>query len=474
MSFSTMLFLLLFLPVYLLFYYTAGSIHAKNIVLLVASLIFYAFGGIRYLLLLLVMAAAGWLAGILIEKSEGKPVARAYLILSVAVFLTVLGIFKYTGFFVGTLGAVLKKGWTVEIALPLGISFYTFKLISYAADVYHGRVEAERSYPAFLLYIASFHQVLQGPIQTYADMKKELFSRKVSPSMISAGIWRFSVGMAKKTILADHCGELADLLIPLSDQVASAPTLAVWIGSAIYTMQIYLDFSAYTDMAVGLGKMAGFHYPENFNEPYTAVSVKDFWRRWHMTLSSFFRDYVYIPLGGSRVSPSRTTVNLLVVWVLTGLWHGASWNFVLWGMFYFVLIVFENRMIRMNRKPWPVVLQHIYTIFVFNFGWLIFRFSDFGQLGSAVRGFFGLSGSFTSAAVRLNVMNNIWFLIFCVLACTPFFKKLEKYLEKLTVRNRKPAAVIFASKTVLAAVLLLLSLFMMTGSTYTPFLYNQF
>ncbi len=475
MAFSNMFFLLAFLPVFMLVYSCCGGIKKKNTVLLAASLIFYAFGGIRYLLLLLIMAAVAWFFGLLIGRDPEGREGKRYLILSVCIFLLVLGFFKYTGFFLGSLGSILKTDWAFSIALPMGISFYTFKLISYVADVYHGRCKAERSYFMMLLYTAIFHQSMQGPIVRYSEMKEAMYGRKFSMAGLSDGIYRFSVGLAKKVILADHCGELADILVPMSDEIAKAPTAAVWIGMVLYSVQLYLDFSAYTDMALGLGQMIGFTYPENFNYPYVATSVRDFWRRWHMTLSFFFRDYVYIPLGGSRKGAARTKINLLVVWALTGLWHGSSWNFVLWGLYYFVFILFENWRRDRGKKDWPAPIQHIYTIIIFVFGWLLFRFSDFSQLLHAIRGFFGLGGNgFMSMTIKLNLQNNIWFLIICLLSCTPFFASIGKYLMTYFQVRRIPRTAIYAGKTLIVLVLIILSIIVMTGNTFTPFLYNQF
>lgn len=475
MSFSTLIFLLLFLPLYLIFYMRSDSISGKNNVLLVFSLIFYAFGGLKYLLLLIIMAAAGWAFGLAIERANSKKKKQTLLVLSVVIFLAVLGIFKYTGFFVGTFGAIFHKDWAVSIALPIGISFYIFKLLSYTADVYSGKCKAETSYRIFLLYLSIFHQSLQGPIVRYSQMRDSLYKREMTMESLSAGLYRFSVGLAKKTILADQCGRIADSLIPMSRDISSVTTLGMWTGALVYSMQLYIDFSAYTDMAVGLGTMIGFTYPENFNYPYTAVSIRDFWRRWHITLSRFFRDYVYIPLGGNRVSAKRTILNLLAVWALTGFWHGASWNFILWGLYYFVFIVFENWRRQTGKKDWPPVLQHIYTIVVFVFGWVLFRFSDFHQLGYAIRAFFGFGGNgFTSFVVKLNVMNNLWLLIFCVLTCTPALKKAGEYIQHLSGARKLPVSALHILKTVIVVLLLIMSIFTMAGNTYQPFLYNQF
>ena len=342
MSLSSLFFVICFIPVVAIIYFLTPTLKYKNRVLLLFSLLFYSFGGVGYLLLLIIMTAIGWFSGVKIESSD-KKTGKKWLIVSVISFVAVLGFFKYTNFFAGTFSYLSGIEWKpLSIALPLGISFYTFKLISYVADVYLGKCIAEKDYSILLLYTSIFPQVLQGPIERYKDIRAEISERNVRAYDISEGIYRFCIGLSKKSILADHIGELAATLSPLNDSVSGLTTFAVWAGSLCYAMQLYLDFSAYTDMAIGVGRIFGFRFSENFNYPYAATSVKDFWRRWHITLSSFFKDYVYIPLGGNRAGLLRTSFNLLVVWILTGLWHGASWNFVLWGLFYLPFIVIEN------------------------------------------------------------------------------------------------------------------------------------
>lgn len=476
MSFSSLFFLFFFLPVFLLAYHRADGIRKKNIVLLAASLIFYCWGGIRYLILLMAMTAVGWLGGLQIQKYPREDKNKKFwLILTVAIFLAVLGIFKYTGFFLGTFGALFHlPAGAGNIALPLGISFYTFKLIAYIADVYTGKTAPEENYWMLLLYASIFHQCTQGPIVRYADMQGELRERRLTVNGFLNGMLRFCVGLGKKAILADHCGEMASAFLPLDGSVASVPAAGVWLGSLCYMLQIYLDFSAYSDMALGLGRMVGFHYPENFDYPYMAVSVKDFWKRWHISLSSFFRDYVYIPLGGSRCSLRRTTLNLLAVWALTGLWHGASWNFVLWGIYYFAFIVLENYWKRRGFQMRPLV-SRLYTLAVVFFGWIFFRFENFGDMGRAFRGLLGLNGNgFGSAVTALTLKNNLFFLIISVLAVTPVMRAVSNYAAFYTKRNQK-AEVVFRCVSIGAAVLLLaVSVMMLAGSSYTPFLYNQF
>ncbi len=474
MAFSSMIFLCLFLPLFLLIYWRAGTIERRNRVLLAFSLIFYVFGGVGYLILLLIMTAVVWRIGLLIgefkEEGDGRS-AGLCLAAGTAICLAVLGVFKYTGFFVSTF--TLGKA-AFSIALPLGISFYTFKLISYMADVRAGKCAAETNYANLLLYTSLFHQVSEGPIARYPEMKSQFARRKMTLVSFSNGIWRFSVGLAKKVILADHCGDLAEAFFPAAS-AGNHTVLAVWLGSAFYMMQIYLDFSAYTDMALGLGRMIGFRYPENFNYPYIAASVRDFWRRWHITLSSFFRDYVYFPLGGSRCSVGRCAMNLLIVWALTGLWHGASWNFVLWGLYYFVFIFIEHMRKERGAQPLPAVLGHVLTLLCVYFSWVLFRFTDFSQLGAALGGFIGIGGSgIAGKETVLLLRNNIFFTIYAALACTPFFVQAGKWVSTAITRRRGSHRCVYFLKAAAVAALLIISIMAMTSSSYTPFLYNQF
>ena len=476
MSFSSLIFLLLFLPVCLLIYYRLPSLTAKNYMLLIASLVFCLFGGLGSLAAVVLLTLFVWITARIIDGQSYDYIKKRWLIITVAVLLAVLGVFKYTGFIVRSIGSLLPFDTPViRIALPLGISFYTFKLISYVVDVYRGRCRAEMSFALLLLYSLCFHTLTQGPIVRYTDVRQEFHRRSRSPEVLSAGICRFCIGLAKKSILADHCGELAASLLPVSGDITSIPVTGVWIGSLCYMMQIYLDFSAYSDMALGLGLMMGFHYKENFDYPYISVSVGEFWRRWHISLGSFFRDYVYIPLGGNRCTFGRQVLNLLVVWALTGLWHGASWNYVLWGLYYFVFLVIENARKRKGRHPVPAVLGHIITLVVVYFGWIIFRFEDFSLLGKAILGLFGLNGNAaTGAAVTLTIRNNIFFLIFSAAACTPLFRFIRRKAEERFSFEKGTETPIQIYNIISSAALLVLSILALVGGSFTPFLYNQF
>lgn len=480
MSFSSLIFIALFLPVFMIASVLARGNQRKNLVLLLFSLIFYAFAGLTKLALLLMVTMLAWFSGQRIGRAlqfaasenpdyqegdddfqspdaerirvEGQKRARAWLLLALVLLIAVLLFYKLAGpicrnLFLadagdlhagggattGTAAAILA--YVRNIGLPLGISFYIFKLISYVADVYMRKTEPGDFFHV-LLYTVTFHQVAQGPITRYAEMAEEMDHRSADAEDLAEGLWRFTVGLAKKTVLADHLGTLAETFLPLAGNTTFSVGGA-YLGALCYMLQLYLDFSAYSDMALGLGRMIGFHYPENFNYPYIAVSVRDFWRRWHISLSRFFRDYVYIPLGGNRVSTGRLLLNLLAVWALTGFWHGSSWNFLLWGLYYFVFIAIENFVKKFQKRtaqapftPLTRALGHLYTLIVVFFGWVLFRFSDFQVLCEVLRTMFFLSGRATvDAAELLTLRSNLFFLIFSIIACTPLGARLAAKLR---------------------------------------------
>ena len=484
MSFSSLIFIALFLPVFMIASVLVRGNQRKNLVLLLFSLIFYAFAGLTKLALLLMVTMLAWFSGQRIGRAlqfaasenpdyqegdddfqspdaertrvEGQKHARAWLLLALVLLIAVLLCYKLAvpigrHFFSADAGDLDAGGGAMtgaaaaiyayfrNIGLPLGISFYIFKLISYVADVYTKKT-APGDFFHVLLYTVTFHQVAQGPITRYAEMAEEMDHRSADAEDLAEGLWRFTVGLAKKTVLADHLGTLAETFLPLAGNTTFSVGGA-YLGALCYMLQLYLDFSAYSDMALGLGRMIGFHYPENFNYPYIAVSVRDFWHRWHISLSRFFRDYVYIPLGGNRVSTGRLLLNLLAVWGLTGFWHGSSWNFILWGLYYFAFIAIENFVKKFQKRnaqaprrspltQFTRALGHLYTLIVVFFGWVLFRFSDFQVLREVLRTMFFLSGRATvDAAELLTLRSNLFFLIFSIIACTPLGARLAAKLR---------------------------------------------
>ncbi len=481
MVFSSLLFIYIFLPLNLLFYSVFSDIRKKNICLLVFSLIFYAWASPWYLLILAAMALVGYICARIIDGCREKRMAAVVLAADIAVSLGVLGYFKYLGLFGRMLAHFGVFTDFPEIVLPVGISFYTFQMISYTADVYRGDAKAEKNYANVLLYAALFHQCIAGPIVRYKDIEQSLKNRKTSISDMSVGITRFCIGLAKKALLANACAAvLEQVLPPDAGIIANASVLAAWMGGLLYMLQIYLDFSAYSDMAIGLGRMMGFCYKENFRYPYAALTVTDFWRRWHISLGEFFRDYVYIPLGGNRKGIWRQLFNMLVVWMLTGLWHGASANFVMWGIYFFVLLAAEKLFL---RRLWKWLPKHLsaavswaYTITAVYFGWILFRYEDMGMACSAVKSMFGMQGNaFSNMETVTLLLNNITFIAVCIAASAPLAKWAAAALKRKAEEGQKICLLLYNTLNIaIPAVLLLLSTAALIGNSYNPFIYFRF
>jgi alginate O-acetyltransferase complex protein AlgI len=440
-----------------------------------------------YLILLMIMAGINYAGALLVEKHSGTGRAKVFLAIDIIITLGILGWFKYVDFFCEIVNSIFGiRGVTVftnlpEVVLPAGISFYSFQLISYVIDVYRKDVPAEHNYARVLLYTSLFHQCIAGPIVRFKDIADDLKERKTNISSMNEGISRFCIGLAKKTLLANSCGSILDSILPETIYgVTHATVLASWTGGLLYMLQIYLDFSAYSDMAIGLGKMTGFHYKENFNYPYTANSVTDFWRRWHISLGTFFRDYVYIPLGGNRKGLARQLFNMAVVWALTGLWHGASYNFVLWGVYFFVFLAVEKIFLLKVFEKMPKILSGIlgwiYTTAVVFFGWILFRFTDFEMLHQILRSMFGMNGNaLYNIESRTILMNNIYIIIICVIACTPLVRWLaNKLADKAKKSHIAYMRVYNVLNAVLPMALLALSTLSLIGDSYNPFIYYRF
>ena len=473
MVFSSLVFLFLFLAIHLFVYHMVDERY-RNVVLLVSSLIFYSWGGPRYLVLLMGNTLASWGFALLIERSDSPGKRKLWLVAECVVLLGVLGIFKYLGFFCANFQAIFGVPELIpEIVLPIGISFYTFQLISYVVDVYRGEIDAQPSYWKLLLYSSLFHQCIAGPIVRYQTVAEQIDERRPTKNDIYYGVRRFSIGLAKKAVLANSCAAVADTLLPIGDaSLATQTTTGYWLGMLFFGLQIYLDFSAYSDMAIGMGRMVGFRYLENFNYPYQAVSIQDFWRRWHISLSSFFRDYVYIPLGGSRCSKAKYVRNIFIVWFLTGMWHGASWNYILWGLYFAVFLLLEKFVIRGRM---PRIAGHIYALVVVYFGWVLFKFENFAELGMVLAGMFGLAGGgFTGLEVHTLFMQNIFLMLFCFIACTELGKRLHKALFDAAQRNDVALTIYGITEAITPVILLVIAVAALAGASYNPFIYFQF
>lgn len=482
MVFSSLLFIYIFLPVNLLCYAMISDIRKKNNCVLAFSLLFYAWTSPKYLVVLMFMAGINYVGALLIEKNDGNRMAKVWLGVDVALSLLVLGFFKYLGFVSELAGYITGVHKTIlHVVLPVGISFYTFQLISYVVDVYRHDIKADHSYKRVLLYASLFHQCIAGPIVRYKDIARSLDNRKTGISDMSEGITRFVTGLAKKTLLANSCAALLNSFLPETlSGISHTTVLSAWIGALLYMLEIYLDFSAYSDMAIGLGKMTGFCYKENFNYPYTATSVTDFWRKWHISLSTFFRDYVYIPLGGNRKGIARQIINMFIVWALTGLWHGASMNFVVWGLYFFVFLILEKLVLLRTISKLPALLSKlagwVYTFLVVIFGWVLFRFTDFALIRATLKAMLGLNGNpFTNMETNTMLLNNIIFIIVAIAASTPLFKWLTEKLKNKGLTGNVRYTFVYNSLNIIVPVLLLfLSTVALIGNSYNPFIYFRF
>ncbi len=468
MVFADLLFLYLFLPFLLAAYYVARA-NLRNAVLLVASLLFYAWGEPLWVLLLVGSAAVDYHCGRYLGARTDPAARRWGLVISLVVNLGLLAVFKYAGFLVGNLNALTGLGLPVPaIVMPIGISFYTFQKISYTVDVYRGRAPVQESFPDFLLFVALFPQLIAGPIVRYTEIAGELASRSTLPSDLEAGLRRFIVGLFKKVAVANFAGHLAAVWLHREPQFQTVA--GAWLGAVMFTVQIYYDFSGYSDMAIGLGRMFGFHFPENFDHPYVSRSVTEFWRRWHMTLGRFFRDYLYIPLGGNR---RRVYLNLLVVWFLTGLWHGASWNFVIWGLYYLVFLILEKTFLRRLLERLPRVISHLYLLLVVIVGWVFFYFTDLSQALSHLRLMFFLGDvPAIDFPVRIALANNLYWLVLALAFCAPLAAVLGRGLR--AAEARLGAAAGFAVRLTASLAGLGISTMLLVGQSYNPFLYYRF
>lgn len=466
MVFSSTIFLCVYLPLVLLGYYICPK-KGRNLFLLIVSLVFYAWGEPKYVFLMIFSILVNYIFGRLMDKNRGRQKRmKLLLVLSVVIDLGLLSVFKYTDFIITNVNAIFGSSFDLlNIALPIGISFYTFQAMSYTIDVYRNDVRVQKNLIDFGMYITMFPQLIAGPIVRYADVQDQLAERSVTTADFSEGIMRFVVGLGKKVLLANQMGAVWSEIYALGGDVSA---LMAWTGAIAYTFQIYFDFSGYSDMAIGLGRMFGFKFPENFRYPYQSVSITDFWRRWHITLSTWFKEYLYIPLGGNRCGLARQALNLLIVWSLTGFWHGAGWNFVMWGLYYFVILFIEKLFLLKALDKLPKLFRHVYALLLIVIGWVIFASDDVGVLLPYLGSMFGANGAVGGMDVY-TLFTKAVLLIICCVASIELPKRL--FLSATGAMNEKAA---FTIKSVMTIALLALSMILLIGDSYNPFLYFRF
>jgi len=463
MVFSSLIFLFVFLPAVLLVYYSSPR-KIKNLALFLASLVFYAWGEPVYIVLMLISTVADYGFGLLLDRPGLGRTTRKWIVASsIAVNLGLLSYFKYADFLIGNVNSLLGTEIPMtELALPIGISFYTFQSMSYIVDVYRGTVKAQRNWLDFATFVALFPQLVAGPIVQYKSVAEQLRERRMSVEKFAEGVRRFIVGLAKKVLLANNIGLLWDSVSGMD--AGSLPVLTAWLGIVAFAFQIYFDFSGYSDMAIGLGLMFGFRFNENFNHPYAAQSMTDFWRRWHISLGSWFRDYVYIPLGGNRNGLPKQLRNILIVWALTGIWHGASWNFLLWGLYFGVILIFEKWIgLRLLERA-PRWIRHAYALLLILVGWVLFAFDKLPDIGAYLKAMAGAAGQplWDNATLYYGYTNGILLFVLAI-ACLPIHRRTANADGGRALLNVAWLGILFV-----------LSVSYLVDATYNPFLYFRF
>ena len=468
MVFSSIIFMFTFLPLSLLLYYIMPR-KFKNLMLLMISLVFYAWGEPVYVLLMIFTIIFDYIMALIIDRTrEDKVKSKIIFIATIGVNLLILGFFKYYGFLIDNINLLFNLNLQyTNLALPIGISFYTFQTLSYVVDVYLDKVKVQRSLISFALYVTMFPQLVAGPIVKYSDIDYQLTNRKESINKFGQGVDRFIIGLGKKVLLANNIGIIWTTIQGMN--IDSISVLTSWIGIIAYTFQIYFDFSGYSDMAIGLGKMFGFEFIENFNYPYISTSISEFWRRWHISLGTWFREYVYIPLGGNRVSTLKHIRNLFVVWLLTGLWHGASWNFVVWGLYYGFILFMEKIILHKVLSKTPKFIKHIYTMLLVMIGWVLFGSVDLTSALEYLKVMFGLSGNaLVDNSAIYYLYTNIKLLIILALCSTPIILIIFRQI----IKKGKTVGILFAVS--INIIIILISIAYLVNETYNPFLYFRF
>ncbi len=465
MLFSSINFLYYFLPCVLIIYFITPKKY-KNSILLISSLLFYFYGEPIYILIMLGAILSAYIHGILIDKY--KKHKKIFLISSIIISLGALGLFKYSDFIIVNINNLFSsKISLLNLALPIGISFYTFQILSYIIDVYQGKVPAQKNIIKLATYVSLFPQLVAGPIVRYIDIEKELTKREHTFEDMSQGISRFCIGLSKKVLIANQLGELCQIFL----QPSVKSIIFYWIYGISFSLQIYFDFSAYSDMAIGLGKMFGFHFLENFNYPYISKSITEFWRRWHISLGTWFKDYVYIPLGGNRVGKVKLIRNILIVWMLTGFWHGANWTFILWGLLFGVLLIIEKVFLLSRLEKMPKILQHIYVIFIVIISFIIFNASNIEEAIKQITGLFGANGEDFINNYTIYYLKSYFIIIaLAIIGATPLLKDIVKKLKEKT----KIRKILNICEPIMVVILLLFVTAYLVDSSYNPFLYFRF
>lgn len=459
MVFSSLIFLFCFLPIFLVCYFIPKNRKVRNIVLLLFSLAFYGYGEPIYLIFMILSIIVNFILAKFMDKSNNR---KIWLVLAVVFDLGLLFFFKYSNFFINNINNFFNFNIKfLSISLPIGISFYTFQSLTYIIDVYRKKTPVQDSIINLGCYISAFPQLIAGPIVRYSTVNEELNERKENVEDFAIGIRRFIIGLAKKAIIANEMAYVSDSIFASS--LTEAGFIGIFIGAICYALQLYYDFSGYSDMAIGLGRMLGFHYLENFNYPYIAKSITDYWRRWHISLSSFFRDYVYIPLGGNRCSIPRNIFNIMVVWLLTGFWHGADWNFIIWGLYFGIILIVEKFILKKWIDKMPSFFRHLYTLLLVLFSWIIFYFSDLSLMQEAFKSLFGFNGLGSIALLNHLQIFKVRTILVFVIAVFASTEVLSKVFKKDTV-----------VKDVLLMILFIITIVTILASSYNPFVYFRF
>ena len=472
MLFSSLTFLFIFLPIIVIFYYIVKNRKIRNCILLLFSLLFYAWGEPKYILLMLFIISVSYIFGLIIDFYDKKKcyvLKKMYFIVCILIILFNLIYFKYTNFILSNINYIFSSDVTFkEIILPIGISFYTFQILSYIIDLYRNKINVQKNPLNLALYVALFPQLIAGPIVRYSTVVDELDNRKETFDDFVSGLKRFIIGLSKKVIISNNVAILADFVFDQGINYRNdLGTIIVWLGIVAYGLQIYYDFSGYSDMAIGLGKMFGFHFLENFNYPYVSKSITEFWRRWHISLSSWFRDYVYIPLGGNRVSKIKWIFNILIVWMLTGLWHGASWNFILWGLYFGIILLLEKLFLKKILDKLPGFIRWIYSIVLILIGWIIFRANNVTDILFYLKKLFDFSSTnLVNLFIDTNFSISFIYIIIGIIFIFPIYKVIENKFQNSIIYE--------CINSLICLCLLIICIMFLTSSNYNPFIYFRF